>query len=121
MKDTAASVLEGCQYALSFPDKPDGRKVSLDWRQHVYLIFKEALTNIARHASASRVMIVVSIDADVLTLTIEDNGKGFVPDSARVGNGLRNMRERADALKAEFSTHSAPARGTTISLKVRIT
>ncbi len=120
MKDTAAAVLEGCRYSLRFPNESAGRRVDLEWRQHVYLIFKEALTNIAKHACATNVSISVAVDDDILAITIEDDGKGFDPASATNGSGLKNMRDRADILKAQFSVDSSPSGGTRIMLKTRI-
>ncbi|MBX2992050.1 MAG: ATP-binding protein [Bacteroidetes bacterium] len=121
MKDTAATLLEGCRYSLSFPNESVGRKVDLEWRQHVYLIFKEALTNIAKHARAGNVSIAVAVEGDNLAITIEDDGKGFNPASATNGSGLRNMQERADILKAQFTVAATPAGGTRITLTTRIT
>lgn len=121
MKDTAAMLLEGCRYSLSFPNEPIARKVDLEWRQHVYLIFKEALTNIAKHARAGSVSIAVAVEGDTLAILIEDDGKGFNPASATNGSGLRNMQERADILKAHFMVAATPAGGTKITLTTRIT
>lgn len=121
MKDTTATLLEGCRYSLSFPNESVGRKVDLEWRQHVYLIFKEALTNIAKHARAGSVSIAVAVDDNNLAITIEDDGKGFNPSSATNGSGLKNMRERADILKAQFTVEATPSGGTRITLNTRIT
>jgi signal transduction histidine kinase len=120
MKDTAATLLEGCRYTLGFPNESVGRRVDLEWRQHVYLIFKEALTNIAKHACATNVSIGVAVEGDNLAITIEDDGKGFGPASPTGGSGLKNMRDRADLLHAQFSVNSTPCGGTRIMLKTRI-
>ncbi|HTN48855.1 MAG TPA: MHYT domain-containing protein [Burkholderiaceae bacterium] len=84
-------------------------------------IVLEALTNVAKHACANRVGILLSTSGDSLSLEIRDNGIGFDPASqSAVGGaahwGLQIMRERADAIGAALAVHSEPARGTTISL-----
>ncbi|GIW06446.1 MAG: hypothetical protein KatS3mg060_1251 [Dehalococcoidia bacterium] len=74
---------------------------------------REALSNIARHAAANRVTIrLISRDDDV-TIEIEDNGRGFDPAAPnRLGNGLRNMRERVASLGGDLQIDSAPGVGT---------
>jgi ligand-binding sensor domain-containing protein len=121
MKDAAATLLERYRYDLRFPNGPVGRKVDLEWRQHVYLIFKEALTNIAKHARAGTVSIVVAVEGDNLAITIEDDGKGFDSASTTIGTGLKNMQERANILKAQFTVEAPPSGGTRITLNTRIT
>ncbi len=121
MKDTAAALLGGCHTVLDFPKSPVGRKVNLDWRQHVYLIYKEALTNIAKHAAANEVRITARVENERLTLIIQDNGKGFDGASTAGGNGLRNMRERVELLKGDLRIGPGDRGGTTIRLTARIT
>lgn len=121
MKDTAAMVLDGCRYTLNFPYIPLRRKVNLEWRQNLYLIYKETLTNIIRHARATVVDIQVRLEGDRLILHVKDDGDGFDPMSVKGGNGLRNIRDRAGMLKADLSIRSGPGRGTAVDLAVRIT
>jgi signal transduction histidine kinase len=74
------------------------KKIPVDVRQNVYLIFKEAVANIARHSNAQNVHISLTNTADKFTMTIADNGKGFAECDAnakRTGHGLRNMQMRA--------------------------
>jgi signal transduction histidine kinase len=78
---------------------------------------REGLSNVARHASASRATVVLESDDDgTLRLELEDDGRGFDPGAspAHGHHGLANMRARADALGARFALDSAPGRGTRI-------
>ncbi len=87
----------------------------------VYRIVQECLTNVARHARATRVDIEVARanDAnhrDAVSVTVRDNGKGFVPregDSSRFG--VIGMRERVQALNGEFRIESNPGSGTAVT------
>jgi signal transduction histidine kinase len=104
--------------ALDLPDHPPERPVSAELRHSLFLIVKEALNNVVRHAQASEVRLQISITATALDLLITDNGRGIErkPDDT-LANGLRNMRQRADELNAQFQIESAPGAGTKISVR----
>lgn len=79
-------------------------------------IVQEALSNIRKHAAASRVSLICrQLDAD-LVLEIHDDGRGFAPEDEPVASqhGLRGMRERADLIGADFQVISQPHQGTTV-------
>ena len=62
-----------------------------------------ALTNVARHAQASRIDVAVTVDGATVSLTIEDDGYGPPPpDTSSAGNGLRNLASRAERLGGHF-------------------
>jgi two-component system NarL family sensor kinase len=80
----------------------------------LFRIAQEALTNIVRHSKATRAILTLDIAPDAVSLTIADNGQGFDVDAAladpKSGVGLRNMRERLDALGATFAVTSQVGR-----------
>lgn len=84
----------------------------------VYRMVQEALTNVARHARASRVMIRLRQRADELELTVQDDGIGFPePTSHRSGShGLLGIRERAYMLGGHLATSNAPAGGARVTV-----
>jgi signal transduction histidine kinase len=82
------------------------------------LILKEALSNVARHAQATRVEIAIRLAGPQLTLSIEDDGRGFDPEGAHAGHGLNSLRQRAAALSAQLEIRSTPGRGTRVSVVV---
>lgn len=86
----------------------------------LYRIVQEALTNVAKHAHASRVDVVLKKRNDKLVLIIEDDGVGFNPEAVASEErlGIYGMRERADMIDGKLIIESAPGRGTTIMVEV---
>ena len=85
-----------------------------------YRIAQEALNNVAKHASAARVDVVLTTSDDEVTLVIEDDGDGFDVAHAMVtlpGSGLLNMRERAALVSATMDIESARGKGTAIFVR----
>jgi signal transduction histidine kinase len=92
--------------------------LSSDVRHNLFLAVKEALHNVAKHASASHVWVRVKVVGAVAHFVIEDDGLGFVPGTKTRGDGLKNLYDRAAAIGAEFELHSQPDEGTFVSLKL---
>jgi signal transduction histidine kinase len=86
----------------------------------LYRVVQEAMTNIARHAHATRVDVLAEHRGDRVMVMVEDDGVGFEPDQAERGDhfGLLGLRERAEALNGTLSVESAPGVGTTIVVEV---
>jgi len=77
---------------------------------------REALSNVVRHARASRATVRLERNGAEATLTIEDDGAGFQPGRDAGGSGLRNMRERAAELGGNLELTSRPGKGTRIQI-----
>ena len=91
--------------------------LSEDVELAVYRIAQEAMTNVVRHARASRAALAVGVTEATLTLTVSDDGVGRatgVPD----GNGLKGMRERASGIGADLVVCDASPQGTALELRV---
>ena len=88
----------------------------------LFRIVQEALTNIAKHACATRVAVTLHPDDSELTLTICDNGRGIDPAAQGKPHafGLRGMRERAGALGGTLALSPAPGGGTMVIVKTRL-
>jgi signal transduction histidine kinase len=86
----------------------------------LFRIFQEALTNIARHAAATRVEIELVHQPDLLKLVVADNGKGIEPAQilAPRSLGLLGMRERARALGGDVVIEGSPGQGTTVTVRI---
>jgi two-component system, NarL family, sensor histidine kinase UhpB len=82
----------------------------------LYRIAQESLTNIARHARASRVELSMTHQRDGVVLRITDNGRGL--NGATEGAGIRGMRERAILIGAHLTLDPAPAGGTEVRLTI---
>ena len=83
----------------------------------MFRIFQETLTNVGRHAKATRVEVVLQKQQDRLVLLIHDNGRGFdlVDTSLSKSLGLLGMRERAAVLGGQVDISSTPGKGTTVA------
>ena len=90
----------------------------------LYRLAQECLTNVAKHAEASRVVISlarrVESDGDEVRFSFEDNGLGFDPGVRRQGLGLVGLRERVEALKGNFDLQSAPGQGARIRAAIPV-
>jgi signal transduction histidine kinase len=88
------------------------------YRTCVYRVTQEALTNCVRHASATRVAILVSGDPHRIEVTVTDDGVGLEPERRRAGLGLRGIEERVRDLHGTVSIDSGEGKGTTLRIKL---
>jgi PAS domain S-box-containing protein len=95
-------------------------RLAADMETALFRIVQEALTNVVRHARATRVDLLLNLFADRVRLTIEDDGIGFDPlSSARPSQmGLLGMRERCEMLGGRFNIERAPGFGTTLVVEL---
>jgi PAS domain S-box-containing protein len=86
----------------------------------LYRIVQEALTNVARHAHATRVDVVLTVRGDKLIVIVEDDGIGFDPDAVITDKhlGLFGMRERMEMIDGKLVIESAPEKGTILIAEV---
>jgi signal transduction histidine kinase len=89
----------------------------------LFRITQEALTNVAKHAQANQVMIVVTTDPDKVRLTITDDGLGFdttrrTPPTGRQSWGLITMVERAEVVNGHCRITSRPGQGSQVMVEV---
>jgi PAS domain S-box-containing protein len=86
----------------------------------VFRIFQEALTNILRHAQATRVCVAMKEDAGLFILTVTDNGRGITPAEklSRKSLGLLGMQERAQLTGGQVEIAGAKGTGTTLSVRM---
>ena len=86
----------------------------------LFRIFQETLTNVARHAKATRVTARLTQEAGALHLLVHDNGRGITDEDMRRSKslGLVGMRERASMLNGEFCIHAEPGGGTTVTVRL---
>lgn len=87
-------------------------------RQALYRAAQEGLTNIQKHAGASRVWLVLTIGDEAVTLLLGDDGKGASPSSGRGGFGLQGLRERAEQLGGEVHLDPRQGGGTQLSFRL---
>ena len=105
-----------CEFASNLSDIA----LSQERATAVFRIFQETLTNIARHANASRVKIKLEASHGKLLLEVQDNGKGMTARdlSGAKSLGLLGMRERATMLDGEVTIVGRRGKGTTVGLRI---
>jgi len=108
-------------YSVTVRGQP--RQLHATVRDEIHAIAREALLNAARHARATDVALSLNYAGDKFTLQVKDNGRGLEPAvllaGARAGHwGLPGMRERAQAIGAQYSVQTAPGGGTSVQLSL---
>jgi signal transduction histidine kinase len=108
----------GLTYTIQLPD--EYTPLDIDRTTALFRIFQEALTNVVRHASASRVDICVVQDAKAVYLVIRDNGQGMTAtrQSQRHALGILGMHERAQVWGGEVTIQSHRVSGTTVTVRM---
>jgi len=87
---------------------------------NLYRIVQEQLNNIVKYAQASEVIVEISGDKNSVVLLINDNGKGFDTSAQREGIGMINIRNRAELFNGKVTIDSAPGRGCSLKVKLKI-
>ena len=108
-----------------FSKSGTAQKLSPQIEVHLFRIAQEALNNIKRHSNATEATIFLEFCDEHLKMTIQDNGKGFIPPK-KISSlatydklGLIGIRERSDFIGGKFRIVSSPGKGTTLSLEVK--
>jgi len=105
-------------------DRVDGA-FTKDVEVQIYRIVQEGLNNVVRHSLATEACVLVTQIAGWVNLTIQDNGRGFIPSEGRApepghgGLGLLGIAERARMLGGQMAIRSAPGAGTSISISLK--
>lgn len=97
-----------------------GISLSAEQKRNLFLLTKEGLHNIAKHAKADQVTLSIEYRHSKLALKLIDNGTGFDLKSNEKGHGLGSMRNRSDQLNADLAFKSTTGKGTEISLSMKL-
>ena len=121
MRSFAYQLLKARQVEYSFEvdEKLNRLSLPMQVRKNFYLVFKEAITNLVKYSGASRVLISLYEENKAIILKIRDNGKGIPDNPETQGNGLMNMKRRAEEIHARLLVHSANGEGTSIELMLK--
>jgi len=109
----------GLRCRLEVPAELPGFLLPPEVRHNMFLAFKEAITNVVRHAAASAVWVRLRLEPPDVVLEIQDNGRGLAgldPKAAQSRNGLRNMGKRMEEIGGRFSLAPAPEGGACVRL-----
>lgn len=111
---------------IVFDDKLDlNQRLNKNIEVSLYRICQESINNAIKYSQASQIRVKVTNDVEFLNLIIEDDGKGFnISETEKInrtkesGNGLNNMRERADLINSKLYINSSASKGTSIFVEV---
>ena len=120
LRSTAAEMLEAAEMraVFQFPEAPPGLPVSPRLRRNLSLILREAVHNAVRHSEARTVWVTFAHVGEALELEVADDGRGFERDSATQGHGLRNIRERAEAVDGVATLESRTSGGARVHVRL---
>ena len=92
-------------------DEIDNAAVNSKIQTNLFRIIQTQLTNIIKHADATKVEIKIRMSNDFITLIITDDGKGFNTKSVKGGIGLQNIKRRAELFSGNYALTSSPGNG----------
>ncbi len=121
LRETGSIMLESLQWKFTANDAAWGIELPEEANRDLFLFFREALHNILRHAGASHVEIHAEANDSVFKLRIEDDGCGIPAEKTDRPATLRALRQRTEALNADFHVDSRPNEGTRLELAVPLT
>lgn len=122
MRMFGSEILEAKNIHFRFMVDEQMEKLKLDMesRRSFYLIYKEAINNIAKYSGAKNAFVSIVYNNGKIVMSITDDGVGFEEKTIHEGNGLFNMRARAKNLNGEIVVDSHPSKGTRIELTFKV-
>ena len=118
---THLALPDGMKADYASTEKADWNRVPQEVAFEFYRIVQEAVGNALKYSAASLVRICLTLSDSELSLQVADNGKGFEVNKRTLGAGLRTIRQRAGAIKAQVDITSSPGKGTVIAVVAKIT
>jgi len=110
----------GISFKTDNLEKLADMKLSMEYRQNLFLIFKEGINNCIKHSKCKKIALQVNIKGNVIQMSLKDDGQGLVEKSGRKGNGLVNIKTRAKIIGGKVYWHSVPNEGTTVNFIGRV-
>lgn len=119
MREYVTDYLEDYPIQIEYNIPIDLPQIAITKESHreLFMVIKETVNNISKHANASQITFSVKLDAEFLVLTINDNGAGFSETDTN-GNGIRNMKSRITTIDGQFEMHSKKHEGTTVAVSI---
>jgi len=93
-------------------------KLNAEQRKNIYLITKESLNNSIKRSGASLLQIEFLHNSGEIAMSIRDNGRGFIRNTTYCGNGLKNMKGKAEDISGSLTLQSENESGTHIVLQI---
>ncbi|HEX6915740.1 MAG TPA: triple tyrosine motif-containing protein, partial [Chitinophagaceae bacterium] len=108
----------GIDYSISLPEDGCRIRVSNEQKRNILMVVKEIVHNAVKHSRASAISVNGWLEGGVLYFRITDDGKGFLVNEAKTGNGLKNIRHRLSRHDGSLSVVSEPGKGVTSSFSI---
>lgn len=118
LRETSSIMLEPLVWEFTANEAAWQCEMSDEANRHLFLFFREALHNLLRHSGAKKATIRVECDASRFQLVVADDGGGIPPERLARPSTLRALRQRVEALGAEFAVESSPENGTRLCLGI---
>lgn len=109
---------EGVLLHVDFKVVGEPRALPAEWEANLFRIAQEVLTNVLRHAQASRMVATIAFTSDEVRLDFVDDGRGFDPTARSDGYGLLGMRERVDSMGGQMKVRSSNGCGATVLIRL---
>ncbi|MCA2004317.1 MAG: histidine kinase [Ignavibacterium sp.] len=122
IKNSYSEILQllNCELKIQDIQKLKKIKIPIDVKQNLYLILKEAFNNAIKHSKASLILMSFETKDDILKIILRDNGIGMDLNKINFGNGISNMKKRAQAIGWKLEIQSAKGNGTSIIFSGKI-
>lgn len=98
----------------------DNKRLSAGAEIVIYRVVQELVNNVLKHAQATELLVQVVQSAEQISITVEDNGRGFDTSTLPAGAGLQNVRSRVAYLNGQLEIKSSPQQGTFVHLDIPI-
>ena len=104
LKDTYSDLLYSSEISFKTTnlEKLSSLKLPMEYKQNMYLIFKEGINNAIKHSKCKKIFLDASLNKDNIVLVLKDDGAGFDTENVKLGNGLTNMKRRAHSIGCEL-------------------
>lgn len=107
-------------FKTTYPEDIEDLKLPMEFKQNLYLLLKEAINNAIKHSNCKRIVLDVVNEGKNLEITLSDDGSGYSSEELTLGNGLINMRKRAESIGGRIEITSKTGAGTKILFKGKI-
>lgn len=104
----------GISFKVSNLEKLKDIKLPIDFKQNLYLILKEAINNAIKHSKCSIIHLDANARKDVIEISVTDDGIGIDENNIDYGNGIKNIKQRAESIGGKVKWKSSPSQGTSV-------
>jgi ligand-binding sensor domain-containing protein/signal transduction histidine kinase len=104
----------GITFKVSNLERLKDIKLPIDFKQNLYLILKEAINNAIKHSKCSIIQLDANARKDVIEVSVTDDGIGIDESNIDYGNGIKNIKNRAESIGGRVKWRSSPSQGTSV-------